>query len=219
MQFFVLIPILLNWITTTYQVISKNDTLFRTKGTGDHFSVIKETEEPDHLIKRFSFLIGPLLGYGLLNLLFIFQATLERGIDIGVWISAIIMCNVILVVLFHPLSILSCLWIYLWTPLLLLCHFKQKNWSENIRTLINIIFIVIGLVLILVAFFIDGFRAAFLFLWTILLWLISFNYTFFTWRIARMQHSISHVNWFWIIWVLFLSLVFLINPVMFRATI
>ncbi|MFX0174473.1 MAG: hypothetical protein ACFE9L_21560 [Candidatus Hodarchaeota archaeon] len=179
----------------------------------------KAIEEPDHLINRFTFLVSPLLGYALLNLLFIFQATLERGIDIEVWISAIIMCNIILVVLFHPLSILYCLWIYLWTPLLLLCHFKQKNWSEKSRTLNNIIFIVIGLILILVTFFFDDFRAAFLFLWTILLWLISFNYTFFTWRIARTHHSISHINWFWIIWVLFLSLVFLINPVMLRVTI
>ena len=177
-----------------------------------------ETERPDYLKKILSFLVGPLLGYTLLNLLFLFQATLERGVDIRVWMSAIIMCNVILVVLFHPLSILSCSWIYLWTPLLLLCHSKQDQWSEFVRLLTHVHFIVVGLVFILVAFFIEAFRIAFLFLWTILLWFLSFNYLFFTWRLARKHHSTSHVTWLWAVWVLFLTLVFLVNPVMFQIT-
>ncbi|UCE13884.1 MAG: hypothetical protein JSV04_01600, partial [Candidatus Heimdallarchaeota archaeon] len=129
--------------------------------------MVKESERDDYLRKLGSLLTGPFLGYCLLNLLFIFQTTFIMGSSIGVWLSAIIMCNVILVVLFHPLSIIQCSWIYLWNILLLLCHSKQRNWSENVRILTHVIFIVIGLVLILVAIFVEEYREAFLFLWTI----------------------------------------------------
>jgi hypothetical protein len=177
-----------------------------------------ETERIEYIRKIVSLLSGPFLGYSLLNLLFVFQATIVRDFNIIVWISAIIICNGILVVLFHPLSILLCSWIYLWASLLLLCHYKQKKWSENVRTIINVIFIIIGLVPILVALFVEEYRVAFLFLWTIPLWFISFNYTFYTLRIAKKQHSNSQVNWLWVFWVMFLTLVFLVNPVMFMVT-
>lgn len=178
----------------------------------------KETQRTESTRKLIPLLAGPLLGYCLLNLLFVFQATVVRDFNISVWISAIIICNVILVVLFHPLSILLCSWIYLWTILLLLCHYKQKKWSENVRIITNVIFIIIGLVPILVALFVEEYRVAFLFLWIIPLWFISFNYTFYTLRIAKKQHSTSQVNWLWVIWVMFLTLVFLVNPVMFMVT-
>ncbi|MFX0207758.1 MAG: hypothetical protein ACFFDT_17345 [Candidatus Hodarchaeota archaeon] len=177
-----------------------------------------ETERKESPRKLIALLASSFLGYCGLNLLFVLQATLERGFDASVWISAITQFNAILVViLFYPLYFLLSSWIYLWAALLLLFHYKQETWSGTVRVLTNVIFIIIGLAPFLIALFIEG-MDGFLFFWTIPLWFISFNYTFFTWRTARKHHKASQVNWFWIIWVIFLTLAFLVNPVMFRIT-
>ena len=174
--------------------------------------------------ESFSLLAGPFLGYCLLNLLVAFQASLVQNFTLDIWISAIIRFHTIFGLVFLSSSIttrfhFTWVFVFLWTGLLFFCHYMQHKWSQIIRIITHAIFILLASFPFFAGFFGEGYSMSFivtvLFLYTLLFWFISFNYLFYLGRVARTQPVPVPVYCLWVIWVLFLSLAFLMNPALF----